>query len=151
MGKPFKKILITRRIWQLFAATAFVLLTALADYYPFSVQYGFYLAGSIFLIVFSLTYLREERRATRSPHSNLVINWNLAEAVLLLSSLVGYFVFAYVYHLDKVVFYAFFRTGTLGLLVGVAIGELFWQQTQLGRLDEACRQRYWATYKNSMF
>ena len=137
-------------MWQLFAATAFVLLTTLTDHYPLSAPYGFCLAGSIFLIVFSLTYLREERRATCSPHSNLVINWDLAEAVLLLSSLLGYFVFAYIHHLDQVVFYAFFRTGTLGLLAGVAIGELFWQQTRLGRLDETCRQRYWATYKNSI-
>lgn len=151
MRKPSQKILITRRMWQLFAVTAFVLLTTLADHYPLGAPYGFSLGGSIFLVVFSLTYLREERRATHSPHSDLVINWNLAEAVLLLSSLLGYFVFAYIHHLDKVAFYAFFRTGTLGLLAGVAIGELFWQQTQLRRLDETYRQRYWATYKNSIF
>ena len=142
---------ITRRIWQLFAATVFVLLTTLTERYPFSVQYGLSLAGGIFLIVFGLTYLREERRATQSPDSDSVINWNLAEAVLLLSGILGYFVFAYIHDLDKILFYALFRTGTLGLLVGVAVGELFWQQTQLGKFDETCRQRYWATYKNSVF
>lgn len=138
-------------MWQLVAVTAFVLLTTLAGYYPLSVSEGCRLGGSIFLIVSGLTYLREERRATRSPHSDLVINWNLAEAVLLLSSLLGYFVLAYLRDFDKTFFYAYFRTGALGLLSGVAIGEFVWQHTQLRQLDETCQQRYWATYNNSIF
>lgn len=133
------------------AVTAVVLVVTVGQYYPLRVQDGCQLGGSIFLIVFSLTYLREERRATRSPESDLVINWNLAEAVLLLASLIGYFVWAAVRHVDAVIFHALLRTGTLGLLSGVMAGELVWQQTQLKKLDEACRQRYWANYKNSMW
>lgn len=141
---------IPRRIWQLLAVTAVVLVVTVGQYYPLRVQEGCRLWGSIFLIVFSLTYLREERRATRSPKSDLVINWNLAEAVLLFASLIGYFLWTAVRHVDAVLFHALFRTGTLGLLSGVMGGELFWQQTQLKTLDETCRQRYWATYHDSL-
>jgi len=151
MEKRANKIIVTRKIWQLIAATAFVLLITLGEYYPFSFHDGMRLGGCAFLVVFNLTYLREERRATHPPDSNLVINWNLAEAILLLASLLGYFVFAYVHDLEKSRFYAVFRTATLGLLGGVAIGEFVWQNTQLRRLDETCQQRYWATYKNSIF
>ena len=138
-------------MWQLVAAAAFVLLTTVAEYYPLSVPAGLWLGGNVFLIVFGLTYLREERHAIHSPDSNLVINWDLAEAVALLGSLLGYFIFAAVQEFDTAFFYACFRTGLLGLLSGVAMGEFVWHNTQLRRLDDTAQQRYWATYKNSIF
>lgn len=141
----------TRRIWQLVAAAVFVLLMTLGDYYPFSFRDGMQLGGCVFLAVFSLTHLREERRAMQPSDSDVVINWNLAEALLLFASLVGYFIFAAVRDVETTRFYAVFRTATLGLLSGVAIGEFVWHNTQLGRLDESCQQRYWATYKDSIF
>ncbi len=151
MARRSTTIIMTRRIWQLIAVTAFVVLMTVARYYPFSFSYGLRLGGSIFLIVFGLTYLREERRAMRSPNSNLVLNWNVAEAVVLLASLLGYYVLAFVRDFDKALFYGYFHTGTLGWLGGLAIGEFVWQNMQLRRLEETCRQRYWANYKNSIF
>ena len=141
---------IPRRIWQLVAVTAVVLVVTVGQYYPLRVQDGCQLGGSVFLIVFGLTYVREERRATRSPASDLVINWNLAEATVLFTSLIGYVLWAAVRHVDAVLFHALLRTGTLGLLSGVMGGECFWQQSQLKTLDETCRQRYWANYKDSI-
>lgn len=141
----------TRRIWQLLAAAGVVLLTVLVTYYPFNARYGLWVGGRIFFVVFALAYWREERRATRSPGSNLVINWNLAEAVLLLASILGYFILAYVSHFGRDLFYAYFHTGALGLLGGVALGEWLWQNTRLKELDETCRRRYWENYKDSIF
>lgn len=141
----------TRRIWQLVAAAAFILLMLLGNYYPFSFRDGIQLGGGVFLVVFSLTYLREERRAMQPPDSDVVINWNLAEALLLFASLVGYFIFAAVRDVETTRFYAVFRTAALGLLSGVALGEFVWHNTQLRRLDESCQQRYWAVYKDSIF
>lgn len=151
MESQSKKIIITRRIWQLLAAAGVVLLTMLVSYYPLSARYGLWVGGHIFFVVFALAYWREERRATRAADSNLVINWNLAEAVLLLASILGYFILAYVLHFDRDVFYAYLHTGTLGLLGGVALGEWLWQNTRLRELDETCRQRYWTNYKDSIF
>lgn len=151
MWRHPNKIIMTRRMWQLVAVMVFVVLMAFARYYPFSLEYGLRLGGSIFLVVFGLTYLREERRALSSPKSNLVLNWNLAEAVVLLSSLVGYYIVAWVLDFDHTTFYAYFHTGTLGWLSGLLIGEFVWPNTQLRHLDEAFRQRYWANYKNSIF
>ncbi|MBI4354327.1 MAG: hypothetical protein HY595_03740 [Candidatus Omnitrophica bacterium] len=146
-----RKIIVTRRTWQLVAVTGFAVLITAAQYYPFSVESGLWLGGSLFLMVFGLTYLREERKALHSPHSNLVLNWNLAEAMTLLATLLGYFVFAWIRRLDKILFYGYFHTCTLGWLAGILVGEVLWQHTQLRRLDEVCRQRYWANYKNSIF
>ena len=150
MEEQSGKIIITRRIWQLLAAAGVVLLAMLVSYYPLSARYGLWVGGRIFFVVFALAYLREERRATQLPHSNRIINWNLAEAVLLLSSILGYFILAYVFHFGRDLFYAYFHTGALGLLGGVALGEWLWQNTRLKELDETCRQRYWANYKDSI-
>ena len=146
-----KKIIVTSRMWQLLAAGGVVLLAILATHYPLNSRYGLWLGGQIFFVVFALAYLREERRATRSPDSNAVINWNLAEAVLFLSGILGYFVLAYVCHFSKEFFYAYFHTGALVLLGGLALGEWLWQNTRLKELDETCRQRYWENYKDSIF
>lgn len=151
MESQSNKIIITCRIWQLLAAAGVVLLVMSVSYYPFNPRYGLWIGGRIFFLVFALAYLREERRATRSPDSNLVINWNLAEAFLLLASILGYFILAYVLHFGRDVFYAYFHTGALGLLGGVALGEWLWQNARLRQLDEKCRQRYWANYKDSIF
>jgi hypothetical protein len=120
-------------------------------FYPLGFHFGIRLFGSIFIIVFVLTYIREERRTTKSPNSNIVINWNLVESILLLFSLLGFFIFAFIRRFDEYFFYAYFNTGFLGLLTGVAMGELFWQNTGLRKLDEPCRQHYWANYKNSIW
>lgn len=152
MERQLKKIIITRRIWQLLAAAGVVLLAVLATpYYFLNARYGLWVGGRIFFVVFALAYLREERRATRSPDSNLVMNWNLAEAVLLLASILGYFILAYVLHFGRDVFYAYLHAGALGLLGGVALGEWLWQNIRLKELDETCRQRYWTNYKDSIF
>ncbi|MBI3618341.1 MAG: hypothetical protein HY210_09075 [Candidatus Omnitrophica bacterium] len=152
MEEQFGKIIITRRIWQLLAAAGVVLLAVLATpCYSLNARYGLWIGGRIFFVVFALAYWREERRATRSPDSNLVINWNLAEAVLFLASILGYFILAYVLRFGRDVFYAYLHTGALGLLGGVALGEWLWQNTKLRELDETCRQRYWANYKDSIF
>ncbi|MBI3618397.1 MAG: hypothetical protein HY210_09370 [Candidatus Omnitrophica bacterium] len=151
MEDQFGKIIITRRIGQLLAAAGVVLLTILVTYYPLNPRYGLWVGGQIFFVVFALAYLREERRATRSPDSNAVINWNLIEAGLLLASILGYSVLAYVCYFSREVFYAYFYTGALGLLGGLALGEWLWQNTRLRELDETCRQRYWANYKDSIF
>lgn len=141
----------TRRIWQLLAAAGVVLLAMLVSYYPLGARYGLWVGGRIFFVVFALAYWREERRATRPPDSSLVINWNLAEAVLLLASILGYFILAYVSHFGRDLFYAYFHTGALGLLGGVALGEWLWQNARLKGLDETCRRRYWENYKDSIF
>ena len=77
-----KKIILTRRIWQFLAAAGVVLLAMSGRHYPFDVDSGFRVGGLVFLIALGLAYLREERRALRLPDSNLVINWNLVEAIL---------------------------------------------------------------------
>ena len=145
------KIIVTRRIWQLTAAAGFVLLTTLAEYYPFNPRFGWWLGGLIFTVVFSLTYLREERRAAKSPDSNLVLNWNLAEAVLLLLSTVCFYVWSFISGMEKMYFYAYLHPGALGLLVGVGLAEFFWQNTRLKQIDESCRERYWNNYKDSIW
>ncbi len=146
-----KRIIITQRVWQFIALIGLVLMASFTRYYPLGFHFGMRLFAGIFLIVFSLTYMREERRATKLPHSNTVINWNLAEAALLLFSLLGFFVVAFIRDFDTHFFYAYFNTGFLGLLSGVAIGELFWQNISLRKLDESSRQHYWASYKNSIW
>lgn len=151
MQSKHKKIIITRRVWQLIALIGFVLMAFFIRYYPLGFHFGVRLFAGIFLIVFSLTYMREERRATKSPHSNTVINWNLAEATLLLFSLLGFFVVAFIRDFDTHFFYAYFNTGFLELLSGVTVGELFWQNTRLKKLDESYHQHYWANYKNSIW
>lgn len=149
--RQHKKIIITRRVWQLIALIGFVLMASFTRFYPLGFHFGIRLFGTIFLMVFGLTYMREERRATKSPNSNIVINWNLAESVLLLFSLLGFFIFAFIRYFDEHLFYACFNTGFLSLLSGVAIGELSWQNIGLRKLDESCRQRYWVNYKNSIW
>lgn len=151
MEIQYRKIIITRRIWQLIALIGFVLIASFTRFYPLGFRFGVHLFGSIFLIVFGLTYMREERRATKPTNSNIVINWNLTESILLLFGLLGFFIFAFIWRFDEHLFYAYFNTGLLGLLSGVAIGELFWQNTRLRKLDESCRQRYWTSYKNSIW
>ena len=146
-----QKIMITARIWQLLAAAAFVVMATMVRYYPFSLREGIWLGGVVFTIVFGSSYLREERRATRSPDSDCVLNWNLIEAFLLLASIVGFFIFAFVHRLHEILFYAYFHTGAIGLLIGVAVGEFFWQNIRLRELDEECRGRYWANYKDSIW
>ena len=151
MQRQNKRIIITQRVWQLIAAIGLVLMALFAGTYPLGFNYGIRLFFGIFLIIFSLTYMREERRATKSARSNLVINWNLAESILLLLSIVVYFVVATIQDFDRNLFYAYFHTGFLGLLCGVTIGELLWQNTTLRKLDDYCRRRYWANYKNSIW
>ena len=151
MDDPSRKIIITARIWQLIAATVFVVMATAVRYYPFSFKEGLWLGGIIFTIVFTSSYMREERRATKSPDSNLILNCNLIEAFLLLSSLVGFFIFAYTRRMHEIFFYAYFHTGAIGLLSGVAAAEFFWQNTRLRQLDEECRFRYWEQYKDSIW
>ena len=151
MERQYNKIIITRRVWQLIAAIGFVLMATFVKYYPLGFQFVIRLFASIFLIVFSLTYMREERRAMNSPDSNIVINWNLAESILLLFSLLGFLVIAFIHRINEYFFYAYLNTGLLGLLSGVAIGEFFWQNTRLRELKEPYRQRYWADYKDSIW
>lgn len=146
-----RKIIITQRLWQFIAATGFVLLTTLVRYYPFNLHFGLWLGGLIFVVIFGLAYLREERRATKSADSNLVLNWNLIEAILLFLSAVGFFVVAFVFHLSDDYLYGYLHTGILGLLIGVALGEFFWQNLRLKQLDESCKNRYWDHYKDSIF
>lgn len=146
-----KKIIITRRIWQLMALIVFVLIASFSRYYPLGLGFGIHLFAIIFLIVFSLTYMREERIASRPPDSNLVINWNLAESILLLFSLLTFFIIAFILRFDEYFFYAYFYTGFLGLLCGITLGEFFWQNTRLKKLDASNQQRYWANYKNSIW
>jgi len=146
-----KKIIVTRRIWQLIAAMGVVLLAMSGRYYPFGPCYGFRLGGLIFTIVLGLAFLREERRATRSPHSNWVVNWNLLEALLFLLFSVSFYVVAFIFHMSEMYFYAYLHTGILGLLTGVGLGEFLWQNIRLKELDEVCQNRYWACYKDSIF
>lgn len=133
------------------AAVGFVVLATSARHYPFDPRFGFWWGGLIFLIIFSLTYLREERRAARSPDSNLVINWNLAEALLLFLSAVLFLMVSFILNLSDMDIYAYFNTGLLGLLTGVIMGEFLWQNSRLKELDESCQERYWANYKDSIF
>lgn len=151
MERQLNKIIITRRIWQLIGLGVIVLLKTSFEYYPLGFQFGIHLYFRIFLIIFILTYLREERRATKSPDSNLVINWNLVESILLLGSILGYFALAVIWRFDRDLFYACFNTYFLGLVSGVAFGELLYQNTRLKKLDDICKRRYWANYKNSIW
>ena len=146
-----ERIIITARIWQLLAAVGIVLLAVSARYYPFSLRFGLRLGGLIFTIVLGLTFLREERRATRLPSSNRVINWNLIEAVALLLFSVSFYVVAFIFHTSEIYFYAYVHTGVLGLLAGVVLGEFLWQNLRLKELDQVCQDRYWACYRNSIF
>ncbi len=146
-----KKIIITRRTWQLMVSAGLVLLIMSARYYPFDPHYGLRLGGLIFTIVLGLTFLREERRATQLPNSNWVVNWNLIEAVSLFLFSVSFYVVAFIFHLSEMYFYAYLHTGILGLLAGVGAGEFFWQNIRLKELEEVCQNRYWACYKNSIF
>lgn len=145
------KIIITKRIWQLIAVTGFLLVTIFARDYPPGFYIGIRLFISTFLIIFILTYMREERRTLYPEDSNMVINWNLIESILFLSSLLGYFLFAFIRHFDRAFFYAYLYTGSLGMMAGLAIGEFFWQNTQLRKFDELCQRRYWANYKDSIW
>ena len=151
MDNPSSKIIITARIWQLIIATIFVVMATLVRYYPFNCREGLWLWGVVFTVVFSSSYMREERRATKSPDSNCVLNWNLIESFLLLASLVGFFIFTFVHRWHEIFFYAYFHTGTIGLLSGIAVGEFIWQNIRLRELDEECRARYWANYKDSIW
>lgn len=151
MEQYYKKIIVTPRVWKLIAVSALTLMIIPARPYPFGLAGGAQLWGKIFLLIFILTYLREERRATKSPDSNLVINWNLAEAVVFLLCLVGFIAFVAVRNLHEIFYYAYFNTGMLGLVSGVAAGEFLWQNTQLKQLDDSCRQRYWENYDNTIF
>ncbi len=146
-----KKIIVTRRVWQLIAAVGFVGLTMLFRYYPFSFHFGWWLGGLIFVVIFTLSYFREERMATKSPDSNLVLNWNLVEAILLFLSTVGFFVTAFVFPLSDDYLYGYLHTGILGLLSGVALAEFLWQNIRLKELDESCKNIYWDHYKDSIF
>ncbi|GEM_PF-4970336 len=151
MDHRHPKIIITRRVWQLLAALGFVLLTTLAQHYPLNHRLGLWLGEGVFIVVFGLTYLREERRAVRSPHSNLVINWNLAEAFLMFLSAAAFIIVPLIVHLPETYFYAYLHTFLLGLLSGVALGEFLWQNIRLKQLDESFQRHYWDNYKNSMF
>ena len=151
MDNPSSKIIIRARIWQLIIATVFVVMATSVRYYPFNFREGLWLWGVVFTIVFSSSYMREERRATKLPNSNCVLNWNLIEAFLLLASLVGFFIFTFVHRWHEIFFYAYFHTGAIGLLSGVAAGEFIWQNIRLRELDEECRERYWANYKDSIW
>lgn len=146
-----KRIIITRRIWQLLAATGIVLLIMSGRYYPFGLRYGLRLGGLIFTVVLGLTFLREERRATRLPNSNWVLNWNLVEAISFLLFSVSFYAVAFILGLSEADFYACLHTGALGLLTGVALGEFLWQNVRLKELDQVCQDRYWACYKDSIF
>ena len=146
-----RKIIITRRIWQLIAAAGLVALAMATKEYPMNPRFGSSVGGSIFTIILGLTLLREERRALHSPDSNRVINWNLAEAIVLFFSTLGGFASAWMWRLPEIDFYAYLHTGLLGLLGGVAAGELLWQNVRLKALDDTCRNRYWAGYKDSIF
>ncbi len=151
MNRQNKKIIITRKIWQLIAVTGFALMVSFSRYYPLGFRFGIHLFASIFLTVSYLTYRREERRAMYPADSDLVINCNLSESVLLLLSILAFFVIAFIKHFDEHFFYAYFHTSILGLLVGVVLGEFLWQNTRLKNLDEIYRQRYWANYKDSIW
>lgn len=151
MERQEKKIIITRRAWQFIILTSLVFIASFSRHNPLGFHFRIRLFGSIFLSVFYLTYLREERRAKLSADSNVIINWNLAEAVLLLFSILGFYVTAFIQHFDEYFFYAYYYIGLLGLLSGVPLGELFWQNIRLRKLDDVCRQRYWTNYKNSIW
>ncbi len=146
-----KKIIVTRRVWQCLAAIVLVILLLWTRYYPFPLAFGCRLGGLIFFIIFSSAYWREERRAVYLPDSNMVINWNLVEALLLFLSLVAFLLFAYCKPLSGDYFYAYIRTAALALLSGVGMGEFFWQNTRLRQFDQIYRDRYWACYKDSIF
>ena len=149
--KLTQKIVFTRRIWQLLAAAGVVLLAMSGRYHPFDRRFGLRVGGLIFLITMGLAYLREERRALRSPHSNSVINWNMVEAILFLTSIVGFYAVSFIFGLSESYFYAYLNTGALGLLTGVALGEFLWQNLRLKELDEIYQERYWICYKDSIF
>lgn len=146
-----RRIIITRRIWQLLAAIGIVLLIMSGRYYPFESRLGFRLGGLIFTIVLGLTFLREERKATRLPNSNRVLNWNLIEAVSFLLFSLSFYALAFILGLSEAYFYAYLHTGALGLLAGVATGEFLWQNLRLKELDQVCQDRYWVCYKDSIF
>ena len=146
-----KKVLVTSRCWQLTAAAGLVLLIMSARHYLFDPRFGLRLGGLIFTVVLGLTFLREERRATKLPDSNRVINWNLAESVSLLLFSLSFYVVSFIFGFSESYFYAYLHTGILGLLAGVALGEFLWQNLRLKELDETCQNRYWACYKDSIF
>lgn len=146
-----KKVTITRRVWQLIGTTGFVLLIMWGRYYPLGAHFGFRLGGLIFTLTLGLTFLREERRATRSPDSNWVLNWNLMESAAFLLFSVSFYVASFIFGLSEADFYAYLNTGVLGLLMGVGLGEFFWQNIRLKELNQICRDRYWVCYKNSIF
>ena len=149
--KLTQKIILTKRIWQFLAAAGVVLLAMSGRHYPFDGHFGLRVGGFIFLTAMGLSYLREERRALRLPHSNSVINWNLVEAILFLTSIVGFYIAAFIFGLSESYFFAYLNTGALGLLAGVALGEFLWQNLRLKELNEICREQYWGCYKDSIF
>lgn len=146
-----KRVVITRRTWQLLAVGGVVVAALFTRHYPFPLLYGLRLGGWIFVVALGLTYLREERRATKSPDSDLVINWNLAESIVFFLCSAGFFVVAFVSGLPDTYIYGYFHTGFFGFLAALILGEFLWQNIRLKELNQVCRDRYWACYKDSIF
>lgn len=154
MQNPYfysKGIVITRRVWQLLAAGVIISLATLAKRSIGRIFYGVQAMEIIFVIVFILTYFREQRRALYDPHSNVVINWNLLESILYLASIVGYVVFARTHHYSYEVFYGYFNSLNIGLFTGLIWGELLWHNSRLKQLDDKQRERYWTNYKDNLW
>ena len=144
-------IVFTRRVLQALAVALLITLAALAKRSFDHVFYGVRMLEAVFLLVFILTYFREQRRALYDANSAVTINWNLFEAVLFLSSILGYLLFAVVHRYSYDVFYGYFNPGGIGMLTGIALGEWLWQNTRLRHLDEQCRERYWKNYKDRIW
>jgi len=146
-----KKIIVTRRARELAAALVFMGVTLLVSNYPLDPKTGWWLGEGVFLIVFALTYFREERRAHHPSYSAVIRRWNKAEEIAFTLTVAGLYGALLVFHLSLPFFYAWVSTYVIGLLSGLLVGEAVWQNLRLHQVEHTCRERYWSIYQDSMF
>lgn len=143
MGRPGNK-----RLTQYLVVIALIILISYLKNYRFDLVRSGLFFVIIFVVNFLLTWYRENRRATIPPSDN--VDWHFFEAILYLSSLIGFLVVAIYYGWPEKLFYSYFYPAVLAFLGGTCLGEYLYQRIRLPKLSSLDRDRYWLSYKDSI-
>jgi hypothetical protein len=144
------RIIVTKRAKELAIALVLMGVTMVMRSYPLDPKTGWWLGQGVFIVVFALTYLREERRAFHPSYSKVIVRWNRAEEIVFTLTVAALYLAWFVFHMSLPYFYAWVGVYVIGLLSGLLAGELVWQHLRLHQMEHACRERYWATYIDSL-
>jgi hypothetical protein len=145
------KVIVTQRAKELFVALGFMCCALYVMHYPLDPKTGWWLGEGVFMLVFALTYLREERRAFHPPDAKIVVLWNRLEEWAFTLVVVAFYLCGFILHHNWSYLYAYLNTYVIGLLSGLLAGEILWQNMRLRQVEGKLRDRYWAAYNDSIF